>query len=760
MEGIRIVTTMMNSIARKVCVAACVLAVAANGAQVAHAEMAVADSSVTVTADGPGAVFHNSVTQPGRISTLKFTDARSIAGSQESSLYVDLRADGALVDLESDLNVDTYRDGDTQVVIYRGEDQGAGVSVEREYRFAGNRVDVIVRVTNNKDSSAFVQADLTNQINSQVGLSGSYDDGKFVVAPAQLGYETSVSFDNATSSGVADAFQRTTAAGEVGFVDPAGASFQRGRWFERIDAGATLTAAMHMEVATQDSAVDSDGDGLPDMWEREGVTLSDGTAMPLNQWGADPERPDLFLQLNWMNSQWQQAGCDTPGADAAMCAQMSVASYRPHRDILQQLVDRFDQYGVNLHIDAGDTYTNIANYPTRHGGQTEAYAPYYFEGTIPGMKLVDNIDTLLGARAAVFRVGVIGDQMQRGHWGTGLALVADNSFYVAKHERMRTDDQLRNTIMHELGHTLGFNHNGSMKFANEVPQSDYLPNYYSVMNYLYQFTHFNYSDEESVSGGPLPEVCNQPGMDCYKGDYRVPADWDNLMINTGKIGKDYNSTIGAADVKVDGKALAAQQEAMQQAEAAQGSAKVAVVGDPELHRGENTVSLKVANPGLDAARMRVEVVYPSGKAEQVVTVAGQGEATVALPISVGVVKTSSLPLDVRVVNEDGSQAFAGRFDVAAVMDADVDGDAMAGAPRKPQQNTQTAPTTAKAGKHESSQLTTAQRPAASVAEPTARDDNASQAGETNIAAIVAPIVVLLLLIGGGVAAAMSGGLHF
>ncbi|WP_177224259.1 hypothetical protein, partial [Corynebacterium sp. NML120713] len=202
----------------------------------------------------------------------------------------------------------------------------------------------------------------------------------------------------------------------------------------------------------------------------------------------------------------------------------------------------------------------------------------------------------------------------------------------------------------------------------------------------------------------------------------------------------------------------------QQAEAAQGSAKVAVVGDPELHRGENTVSLKVQNPGLDAARMRVEVVYPSGKAEQVVTVAGQGEATVALPISVGVVKTSSLPLDVRVVNEDGSQAFAGRFDVAAVMDADVDGDAMAGATRAPKPDAQAAPTTAKAGKHESSQqLTTAQRPAASVQDDrqdAASKDRIQAEGETNIAAIVAPIVVLLLLIGGGVAAAMAGGLHF
>ncbi|MCZ2118040.1 hypothetical protein NUI01_10135, partial [Corynebacterium sp. MC-17D] len=109
---------------------------------------------------------------------------------------------------------------------------------------------------------------------------------------------------------------------------------------------------------------------------------------------------------------------------------------------------------------------------------------------------------------------------------------------------------------------------------------------------------------------------------------------------------------------------------------------------------------------------------------------------------------------VRVVNEDGSQAFAGRFDVAAVMDADADGEAMAGASRAPKPDAQAAPTTAKAGKHESSQLTT-QRPA-----PSAGDVSGAPAGETNIAAIVAPIVVLLLLIGGGVAAAMSGGLHF
>ncbi|MFC5727252.1 hypothetical protein ACFPRI_11140, partial [Corynebacterium pilbarense] len=43
--------------------------------------------------------------------------------------------------------------------------------------------------------------------------------------------------------------------------------------------------------------VDSDNDGLPDIWEEQGVVLADGTEIPLPDWGADPNRPDLFLQL-------------------------------------------------------------------------------------------------------------------------------------------------------------------------------------------------------------------------------------------------------------------------------------------------------------------------------------------------------------------------------------------------------------------------------------------------------------------------------
>ena len=66
-------------------------------------------------------------------------------------------------------------------------------------------------------------------------------------------------------------------------------------------------AAQEIELApvltNTATLVDSDGDGLPDIWEEQGVVLADGTEIPLPDWGADPNRPDVFLQLNWMASE-------------------------------------------------------------------------------------------------------------------------------------------------------------------------------------------------------------------------------------------------------------------------------------------------------------------------------------------------------------------------------------------------------------------------------------------------------------------------
>src|SRR5437660_11875108 len=90
---------------------------------------------------------------------------------------------------------------------------------------------------------------------------------------------------------------------------------------------------------------DRDGDGLPDAWERHGVTI-DGGAGPrfidLPAMGADPMRPDIFLQIDWM-------------ADAEH-------DQHPSPEAIQLVVEAFanapwesptGSVGIALHVDAG-----------------------------------------------------------------------------------------------------------------------------------------------------------------------------------------------------------------------------------------------------------------------------------------------------------------------------------------------------------------------------------------------------------------------
>ena len=137
-------------------------------------------------------------------------------------------------------------------------------------------------------------------------------------------------------------------------------------------------------AADEQRLPDADGDGLPDEWETNGVVLRDGTEIPLPDWGADPHRPDLFLQLNWME--------DGNGR-----------SFAPSAAILQDLVDLFDAHGIALHIDAGDVSTNIPNYGKTFGGETLDYTQNYFEGQVPAARLLNDIDQLTAELSAVAR---------------------------------------------------------------------------------------------------------------------------------------------------------------------------------------------------------------------------------------------------------------------------------------------------------------------------------------------------------------------
>ena len=277
--------------------------------------------------------------------------------------------------------------------------------------------------------------------------------------------------------------------------------------------------------------VDSDGDGLPDVWEQHGVILSDGTAVPLPGYGADVNRPDLFLQLNWMASEYRSLGCDDNYVDA--CDFADKRNLGPSAQMLQEMVDLFNDHGINLHIDAGELFTNIPNYTNPQGGETVDYNRYYFQDEIQAYKLLDNIDEFLGERDNIFRIGVIGDQIDQGNYASGISLVGDNSLFIANNRLMGSDAKLRNTILHELGHTLDLRHWGANDTVGDLIKGVSLPmapEYDSVMNYLYQFGKFNYSEK--------PYLLETPN-----GNAVVPADWDVLKINTPRIAAD-NLEIG------------------------------------------------------------------------------------------------------------------------------------------------------------------------------------------------------------------------
>ncbi|WJY58307.1 hypothetical protein [Corynebacterium afermentans] len=280
--------------------------------------------------------------------------------------------------------------------------------------------------------------------------------------------------------------------------------------------------------------IDSDGDGLPDIWEEQGVVLADGTEIPLPDWGADPNRPDVFLQLNWMASEYDTLGCNTTAARE--CADANRTSYAPSTQALDDLVDLFDDHGINLHIDAGAHYTNIANYTDTHGGESIDYRDVYFSPSRhEAFQLIDNINAL-GERDNIFRSGVLGDRMRAGSNATGLSLVGDNAFYIANPDGRATDMQVRNTILHEFGHTLGLRHWGAAKYVEDFAEGSPMQDgYHSVMNYNHQFDYFNYSEQ--------PYFANTP-----QGNVFIPADWDNLEIDSPRIGV-YAESIGArADI--------------------------------------------------------------------------------------------------------------------------------------------------------------------------------------------------------------------
>ncbi|GIH07542.1 hypothetical protein Rhe02_56090 [Rhizocola hellebori] len=233
--------------------------------------------------------------------------------------------------------------------------------------------------------------------------------------------------------------------------------------------------------------VDSDGDALLDEWETNGVTIDPDASGPvtpqfvdLPAMGADKNKPDIFLEIDWM------------GGGAHSHALSNTA--------IKKVVDAFaaspyvsptGSVGINMHVDQGPgsimNFSTNATWGTLSRGNQLAEVANLGTGTPStynwsAFDALKNTNFTPTGRTPIFHYVISGHNydsttssgLSRG-FGASDLIVSLGSFA----NSVGTDNQQAGTLMHELGHNLGLKHGGG-------DHDNYKPNYLSIMNYGFQ----------------------------------------------------------------------------------------------------------------------------------------------------------------------------------------------------------------------------------------------------------------------------------
>ncbi|UCF78048.1 MAG: hypothetical protein JSW03_07995 [Candidatus Eiseniibacteriota bacterium] len=224
---------------------------------------------------------------------------------------------------------------------------------------------------------------------------------------------------------------------------------------KNLDGATSNTLTYHIAASMEE--LDSDGDGLPDVWEKDGYGSVDLPAL-----GAKPLRKDLFVEVDWMRY------CKP---DEAMWTYVKKAFARA------PILNSDGSQGIAIHIDRGGT--------TGDGGGNEIDCPkviiYDTEprpDTVSFHELKEAYFEL--ARLNVYRYCIFAWESGHGDGGGKSEGILCNDFFISLHGSYPGSAPpvryLVGAFMHELGHTLGLRHGG----ADNTDSKD---NYNSVMQY-------------------------------------------------------------------------------------------------------------------------------------------------------------------------------------------------------------------------------------------------------------------------------------
>ncbi len=253
--------------------------------------------------------------------------------------------------------------------------------------------------------------------------------------------------------------------------------------------------------ATPPTCVDSDGDGLCDDWETNGVWVRTSSTsekfIDLPSMGADPRHKDLFIQADYMATTYVPTGDHTHKLNLTALAQDI------HAFEISPVPNLDGKTGIHLHIDCGYDCTMDPIKNTLWGNASQA-------SEIPEVEPFDPVDaastgifdwsnfdtasaTFKGSgRSLVFHHLIMAHDLWAADTTSGISrngattaqfLTGASDFIVSlgswTTDMTGTSLEQAGTLMHELGHNLGLQHGGNTG-------TNYKPNYLSVMNYTMQ----------------------------------------------------------------------------------------------------------------------------------------------------------------------------------------------------------------------------------------------------------------------------------
>ncbi|MEW6281732.1 MAG: CFI-box-CTERM domain-containing protein [Candidatus Eremiobacterota bacterium] len=236
-----------------------------------------------------------------------------------------------------------------------------------------------------------------------------------------------------------------------------------------------------LSLAASAQPADSDGDGLPDLWESNGVTLNE-VLVDLPRMGANPLHKDLFVEVDYM----QGAGHTHKPKPQALAALIQAFARAP-------VSNPDGRNGITLHVDAGaETLMNPLT-GEKWGDLSQSdelgHRDHLGSGTRQTGYVWTEFLALKSAnfkpeRAAAFRYCIFCHNLGPGLGGTsGWARgIPGDDFVVSLGSwtgQVGTVIEQAGTFMHEMGHTLGLRHGGDENLHRK-------PNYLSVMNYNFQ----------------------------------------------------------------------------------------------------------------------------------------------------------------------------------------------------------------------------------------------------------------------------------